>query len=411
MAIGDIIVGIDVSYSKVSLTIGKVDNFEQIQIIATSYKPCRPYDENGDFNEEELVPALIDVLTEAENKSDLKIESAYVTIPGEISNVVHTQIEKVTKDKNVGITIEDVVGAIIEAGTITVSPAETIIDIIPDKFLLDNGLMYSNPIGKKSNNLKLLAEVVTANTEYIRKMQRVFKKAELEIDGFAPVVLVDRTFYLEPSELKKNILLINTREKTTEIGVFFENSFIYTNTINAGGYSITNDIAYILDVSLEEAEKLKHDYGLALKSYIENDNNILLSTSRSNMLNPTRTVKKSDVVEIIEARTSDTFIKINKDIKDTGLKGYIDKVVLSGDEITNIDKSDVVCRVEMNLESKFASNKLIGTIEPKFHDSYALIKYFASKPYAKTVSSSIGEKTKESLIKIILEKVKDFFYS
>ena len=239
MAIGDIIVGIDVSYSKVSLTIGKVDNFEQIQIIATSYKPCRPYDNNGDFNEEELVPALIDVLTEAENKSDLKIESAYVTIPGEISNVVHTQIEKVTKDKNIGITIEDVVGAIIEAGTITVSPKETIIDIIPDKFLLDNGLMYSNPIGKKSNDLKLLAQVVTADTEYIAKMQRVFKKAELDIDGFAPVVLVDRAFYLEPSELNKNILLVTAREKTTEIGVFFENSFLYTNTINAGGYSLS----------------------------------------------------------------------------------------------------------------------------------------------------------------------------
>ena len=40
LAIGDIIVGVDISYSKVSLVIGKIDNSNHIQLIVASHKEC-----------------------------------------------------------------------------------------------------------------------------------------------------------------------------------------------------------------------------------------------------------------------------------------------------------------------------------------------------------------------------------
>ncbi len=36
----------------------------------------------------------------------------------------------------------------------------------------------------------------------------------------------------------------------------------------------------VLDISEEEADKLKKQYGLAMKSFIDNDNEILLSTCK-----------------------------------------------------------------------------------------------------------------------------------
>ena len=66
----------------------------------------------------------------------------------------------------------------------------------------------------------------------------------------------------------------------TEIGIFNGSTFVYTNTISLGGDNITSDISYVLNISNEEAEKLKRQYGLALKSFIDNDNNIVLNTCR-----------------------------------------------------------------------------------------------------------------------------------
>lgn len=88
-----------------------------------------------------------------------------------------------------------------------------------------------------------------------------------------------------------------------------EMHFIYTNTIPLGGDNITNDIALVLNISEEEAERLKRQYGLALKSYIDNDNEIMLNTCKDESRN--KVIKSSELIEIIEARIEEIFT-INK---------------------------------------------------------------------------------------------------
>ena len=94
-------------------------------------------------------------------------------------------------------------------------------------------------------------------------------------------------------------------------GVFAGSSYIYSNTINLGGDNITSDIAYCLNISREEADKLKRQYGLALKSYIDNDNNISLNTCKE-LDGKNKTIKSSELIEIIEARIEEIFTFINK---------------------------------------------------------------------------------------------------
>lgn len=43
MAIGDIIVGIDIGTSKVSGVVGEVNNFNQIEVICTASERCKRY--------------------------------------------------------------------------------------------------------------------------------------------------------------------------------------------------------------------------------------------------------------------------------------------------------------------------------------------------------------------------------
>ena len=41
------------------------------------------------------------------------------------------------------------------------------------------------------------------------------------------------------------------------IGVFDGDRYVYTNSIPVGGNNVTNDIALVLGISLDEAERLK----------------------------------------------------------------------------------------------------------------------------------------------------------
>jgi len=177
-----------------------------------------------------------------------------------------------------------------------------------------------------------------------------------------------------------------------------------------GGDNITSDIAYVLNISPEEADKLKRQYGLALRSFIDNDNNIVLNTCRDESLkNPT--IKSSDLIEIIEARIEEIFTLINKDIISHGIKNNINNVVLAGEGIVNINKSDTAGKIILNIPVKISTGRLISTVKSTYRVSYALVRYIAARPYAKTVSSSISVKTEKNMVKTILGKIKDFFYS
>ena len=409
MAIGDIIVGIDIGTSKVCTVVGEVNNFGQIEIICnTSYK-CSGLKKGKIINEEDITLSIAKTIQDAEEETNLKINSAYVTIPGKYVTIVQNTITKDVKDKYAGISVRDVQNAIMQVKDIDIPDAETLIDIVPDKIVLDNGNIVADPVGNLSSSFTISAQVILAQKDYVRQLHNIFKKAGLEIDGIVPTTLAERNLVLDKNELHDNVMILDIGAGNTDIGVFEGSSFIYTNSIPVGGDNITNDIAVVLNISEEEADKLKRQYGLALKSYIDNDNDIILNTSKDD--NKNRIIKSSELIEIIEARIEEIFSIINKDITNQGIKSKINNVVLTGQGIVNISKSDVAGKINLNIPVKISTGRAISTVKSTYRTSYALVRYIAARPFAKTVSSSIDTQSNESFIKTILERIKEFFYS
>ena len=409
MTIGDIIVGIDIGTSKVSLVIGEVNNFNQIEVICTANHPCNGIQKGKIVDENEIANSISHLLKEAESEANLKINSAYVTIPGKYVTIVQNSITKEAKDKYAGISTKDVASSIMQVKDIDVPEGKQIIDIVENQFILENGKVVSDPVGNLSGTFTLKAQVILADKEYMRQLASIFRKADLDIDGLVPITLAERTLVLDTNELNDNIMLLDVGAGNTDIGVFEGSNFVYTNTIPLGGNNITSDIAYVLNISEEEADKLKRQYGLALKSFIDNDNEILLTTCKDE--NGKKIIRSSQLIEIMEARIEEIFTLINKDITMQGIKSRINNVVLTGQGITNINKSDVAGKIILNIPVKIATGRLISIVRPEYRTAYALVRYIASKPFAKTVGSSIDTDSNENFFKTILERIKEFFYS
>lgn len=410
MAIGDIIVGIDVGTSKVSTVVGEVNNFNQVEIICSTNCKCSGIQKGKIVDETDIIEAIQKTIKEAEEIANFKINSAYTTISGQYITIVQNSIEREIKDKFAGISIKDIATSIIQVREIEIPDDKVLIDIVPDKFILDTGDVTDDPVGKISNRFTLTAQVILAEKDYVKKFATLFKKAGIEIDGIVPTPLAERNLVLDSNELNDDVLILDIGAGNTEIGVFNGSSFIYANTINLGGDNITKDIAYVLNISLEEADKLKRQYGLALKSFIDNDNNIILNTCKDPD-GKNKSIKSSELVEIIEARVEEMFVLINKDLISHAIKSNINNVVLTGEGIVNIQKSDMAGKIILNIPVKISTGRLVSTIKSTYRTSYALVRYIAARPYAKTVSSSIDSRKEKSLIKVIFEKIKEFFYS
>ena len=294
-----------------------------------------------------------------------------------------------------------------QAKDIDVPEGKQIIDIVTNDFTLEDGKVIEDPVGAFSSTFILNAQIILADKDYIRIISNIFKKVDIDIDGMVPITLAEKNLVLDELDQKDYIMLLDIGAENTDIGVFDGDRFVYTNAIPIGGDNITNDIELVLSISHEEAEKLKRQYGLALKSYMDNDTEVVLNTVKDG----NRIVKSSNIVEIIEARIEQIFELVNRDISNEGIKQNINNVILTGQGITSISKSDIVGKITLNIPVKMATGKIAGLIKPTYSTAYALVRYIASRPFAKTVSSSLDINSNEGFFKNLLEKIKEFFYS
>ena len=307
-----------------------------------------------------------------------------------------------------GISSRDVSSALIQAKDIEIPEGKQIIDIITNDFVIDNGKVVSDPVGAFSSTFTVNAQIVLADKDYINTMRMIMKKADLEIDGIIPSTLAEKNLVLDESDQKDYVMLLDIGGQSTDIGIFDGGKFVYANSIPVGGENITNDISIVLGISKDEAEKLKRQYGLALKSYIDNDAEVVLNTAKDDAK---KNVMSSNIVEVIEARVEQIFELVNKDIMAQGFKQNINTVILTGQGITNISKSDIVGKITLNIPVKYSSNKVANAMKSEYLTAFALIRYIISRPYTKIVASSIDANIDGGIFKKILEKVKDFFYS
>ena len=197
MAVGDIIVGIDIGTSKVSLVIGEVNNFNQIEVICTTTHKCSGIKKGKIIDENEIASSIHHLIKDAEEEADIKINSAYVTIPGKYITIVQNSIVKEAKDRYAGISAKDVVSAIMQVKDIDVPEGKQIIDVVESQFILENGRNVSDPVGSLSGSFTLKAEVILADKEYMKQIASIFKKADLDIDGLVPITLAQRTLALD----------------------------------------------------------------------------------------------------------------------------------------------------------------------------------------------------------------------
>lgn len=106
MAIGDIIVGIDIGSSKISLVVGEVNNFNQVELVYTVEHKCKGIKKTKIIDEDEIANAIVKSIQDAEREAEIKINSAYLTIAGKYVTIVQNSITKNIKDKFSGVSIK-----------------------------------------------------------------------------------------------------------------------------------------------------------------------------------------------------------------------------------------------------------------------------------------------------------------
>jgi cell division protein FtsA len=138
----------------------------------------------------------------------------------------------------------------------------SIVDIIPDQFVLDTGERYVDPpLGKKSSSLTILAKIHALPSEIPQTYERLFTQAGLRIKKKCVSTYCLAKLHSTYDDLPTSYVMVDIGGKQTTVSLIGKGSPYASTTFFEGGDDLTAAIAEAFGIGLEEAGKLRDQYG------------------------------------------------------------------------------------------------------------------------------------------------------
>jgi len=329
MAKETIIVGLDVGSCFIRTVVAKIRADQtKPQIIGVSQVPSFGLRRGVVVDIEEAVKNISQSVQEAERNSGVSIERAYISLSGNhITSRISKGVVAVSRADS-EISREDVERAINAASAISILPNREILHVIPRSFSVDDQRGIRDPVGMNGVRLEVDTLIIEGATPFIKNLTKCISEVGLEIEGLVLAPLAASRAILTKRQKELGVLALDLGGGTASLTVFEEGDIIHSCVLPIGSSHITSDIAIGLRSDIDLAEKVKLEYGSALVSEISKKDNINLSKLTGEEKG---VIPRVQVAEIIEARLSEVFDLVNKELRKIDRQGLLPAgVVLLG---------------------------------------------------------------------------------
>lgn len=213
------------------------------------------------------------------------------------------------------ITHEDKERVLGSATNISLPPDKKIIQVIERQYIIDGYDGVRDPVGMVGNRLEAEALVIYAATAAMQNLQRSAQRINLSLEETIYNQLLIAESVLLPAEKEMGVALIDMGAGTTEISIFTQGTILSTSVLPIGGDYVTKDLAIVLRTSIEEATRIKEQFGLASPEMAPDDVMIEIHNIQGN---EAKQVPQKLVAEIISARVFEMMEMIYTELQQLG---------------------------------------------------------------------------------------------
>jgi cell division protein FtsA len=316
-----IIAGLDIGSTTIRMVVGQQvtnDNGEHLQIIGAVSVPAEGISKGTINSIESATSAISACLEKAERLVGVPIERVWVGI-----NIPHIKCEKsrgvVAISKSDGeITDFDKERAIEAASALSVPPNYEILHVTPIRYTVDNQTDIKDPVGMTGVRLEVEVLIIQVLTAQINNLTKAIHRTGVEIEDLVLSPLAAAQTVITNKQKELGAVLVNIGASTTSVAVYEEGQLLHAAVLPIGSEHITGDIAIGLRCPVDLAERIKIEYGSATPDKFSKKEEIDISDlAREEGVEEEegRTVQRSFVAEIIEARVEEIFEKVDDELK------------------------------------------------------------------------------------------------
>lgn len=317
----EIIVGLDIGTTKISVLVGKKDQFGKLDILGTGKAISNGVMRGVVANIDKTVDSIKIAVEQAESESGIDIDEVYVGIAGQHIKSLQHRGEMVRDDINEEISKEDLDKLDENMFKLVTIPGEEVIHVIPQEYTIDGEDFIQDPKGMAGVKIEANFHIITAKVAAVKNIMRCVKKAglvpkNLILEPFASAVAT-----LDKDERREGVCLVDIGGGTTDVAIFLDGIIRHTAVIPFGGNVITKDIKAGIQILEKQAEMLKIKFGSAMASSTKD--NVIVSIPGLRGKDP-KEVSVKNLSAIIEARMKEIIELVNHQIK---VSGYQDSLM------------------------------------------------------------------------------------
>lgn len=252
---------LDVGSSKITAIIGERGINKTFLIKARRDFPYDGFSERAFFDAEALKKTLIASAHFIKNSVSAEVDSVFVGVPGEFTDVV-VKDSQISFPKKKRITEKDT-DNLFDSAFVLSSAKKTLINRSAIVFELDGYRRLANPIGEVSEILKGKLSFITCDNYFIDTIKPVLSGSGFSSVEFVSTALAEAMYLLEAETRDKIAVLVDSGYITTTYSLIQGDGILYQNTFDFGGGYITAAITERLGISFDDAEELKRKVSIS----------------------------------------------------------------------------------------------------------------------------------------------------
>jgi cell division protein FtsA len=328
LSIGDIMVGLDIGTTKISVIIGRKNQYGKLEILGTGRSISNGVTRGIVSNIDKTVSSIVEAIEEANQDSGIEIEEVFIGVAGQHIKSLQHRGEIVRDNIEIEIGKADIAKLKSNMFKLITIPGEEIIHVIPQEYTVDGEDGIEDPVGMAGVKLEANFHVITAQVGAVKNIIKCVERAglkprDLVLEPFASAVAV-----LDEDELREGVALVDIGGGTTDVAIFLGNIIRHTAVIPFGGNVITKDIKGGLEILENQAELLKIKFGSAM--YTEEQENVMVAIPGLRG-RPAKEIAVRNLSEIIGARYKEIIDLVYHEIKASGYENKLmTGVVLTG---------------------------------------------------------------------------------
>ena len=241
-----------------------------------------------------------------------------------------------------------------------------VLHISPTDYIIDQAGGITNPIEMYGNELEMKFLVTYIGINHYKNYVHAITTSNIDVHRIVFSNYASGLAVLNENELELGSVIVDMGARTTSIGMFSKNNFIYSDVLAFGGNNITEAIARKLSITFVEAEKLKVMYASVLDSSKEEE--MLLEIPSINFENKENFIQisKRNLYEVVKPFYEELLKWVYNSIEKSGNADLIGRVLVFTGGSSQIDGLSILANNIYNFNTRIGIPK---NIRFNFHNN------------------------------------------